>query len=246
MGKLEGRVAVVTGGAQGMGEAHCRLLAFEGAEVVVCDVRNEEGTAVADSIGGVYHRLDVADEAGWDRVVGSVAADLGPITILINNAGVGVHRMVQETTTEEWERVMSINVTGPFFGIRAVAPGMKAAGGGVIVNVSSSAAFLPSSHIGVYATSKWAVRGLTKAAALDLAPDGIRVCSLHPGMVRTPMNAKVDVDSLARSIPISRVGDSDELAKMMLFIVADATYSTGVEFIADGGFTVGTPTLDTI
>jgi 3alpha(or 20beta)-hydroxysteroid dehydrogenase len=239
MGKLDGRVALVTGAARGMGAAHAQLLAAEGASVAVCDVLGDDGAAVAQSIGGAYHELNVAREHDWARVVSAVTADVGPVTILVNNAGIGLRGAVQETSTEDWDRVMAVNVTGVFFGIRAVAPVMKAAGGGVIVNVSSDAALAPGPNIGAYAASKWAVRGLTKAAALDLAPDNIRVVSLHPGLVRTPMSARVDVDAFAAGLPIPRPGEPEELAKMMLFIVADATYSTGCEFVADGGHTAG-------
>jgi 3alpha(or 20beta)-hydroxysteroid dehydrogenase len=239
MGKLDGRVALVTGAARGMGAAHARLLAAEGASVAVCDILADHGTTVAESIGGAYYRLDVTDERDWERVVSGVGSELGPVTILINNAGIGSRNPVQETTTEQWNAVMAVNVTGVFFGIRTVAPVMKAAGGGVIVNVSSDAAFTGTPHIAAYVTSKWAVRGLTKASALDLAGDNIRVVSLHPGLVRTPMSAGVDVDAFASGLPMARPGEPEELAKMMLFIVADATYSTGCEFVADGGHTVG-------
>lgn len=130
---------------------------------------------------------------------------------------------------------MAINVTGPFLGIRAVAPQMKAAGGGVIVNVSSTAGLRGMAQQAAYTASKWALRGLTKAAALDLAADHIRVLSLHPALVRTPMSSHLDLDALTATYPISRAGEPEELARMLLFMVTEATYSTGSEFIADGG-----------
>ena len=194
--------------------------------MAVCDILAEEGKAMASSIGGRFHRLDVTDENEWAQVVSEVRAEFGPVTILVNNAGIGSRNPVQETTTEQWSRVMAVNVNGVFFGIRTVAPVMGAAGGGVIVNVSSDAAFGGTADIAADVTSKWAVRGLTKAAALDLAVDRIRVI-FYPGLVRTPMSERIDVDAFSAGLPIARPGETEELAKMMLFAVADATYSTG-------------------
>lgn len=235
MGKLTGRVAVVTGGASGMGAAHARILAEHGAAVAVCDINVELGQPVADEVGGAYYHLDVCSEDDWTRVLDAVAEQFGNVSILVNNAGKGLVGAVQDTGTEEWNQLMAINVNGPFFGIRAVTPQMQVAGGGVIVNVSSTAALRGMASSAAYATSKWAVRGLTKAAALDLAPFGIRVLSLHPALVRTPMSAHLDLARQTAGYPIQRPGEPEELARMLLFMVADATYSTGCEFIADGG-----------
>ena len=218
-----------------MGAAHARILAGNGAKVVVCDIDVDAGEALAHEIGGTFHRLDVCDEVQWSQVLNDVARTLGAVTILVNNAGKGHVAKIQDTTTENWNQIMRINVTGPFFGIRAVTPQMEAAGGGVIVNVSSSAALGGMPHLAAYTTSKWAVRGLTKAAAMDLAPFNIRVLSLLPALVRTPMSAHLDLTAQTASYPIPRAGEPDELARMLLFMVADATYSTGSEFIADGG-----------
>lgn len=235
MTKLSGQVALVTGAASGMGAAHARILAENGARVMVCDLNEPDAQAVAAEIGGAAFRLDVTDEANWARVLNDVAARFGNVTILVNNAGKGLVRAVQDTGTEEWNRLMAINVNGAFFGIRGVVPQMKAAGGGVIVNVSSTAGLRGMPASAAYATGKWAVRGLTKAAALDLAPFGIRVLSLHPALVRTPMSAHLDLAAQTAAYPIPRAGEADELARMLLFMVADATFSTGCEFIADGG-----------
>lgn len=237
MGKLDGRVALVTGGARGMGAAHARALAAEGAKVAVCDVLDEEGEALAAAIGGAYHPLDVTDAAAWSRVAAAVQAALGPVSVLINNAGISTLGAVQDTPLADWDSVMAVNVTGPFLGTRAVAPQMIAAGGGVIVNVSSAAALDGTAGMAAYTTSKWAVRGLTKASALDLAPHGIRVLSLHPALVRTPMASRIDIMAATANYPIPRPGEPEELARMMLFMVTEATYSTGCEFIADGGLT---------
>jgi 3alpha(or 20beta)-hydroxysteroid dehydrogenase len=246
VGKLDDRVALVTGAARGMGASHARLLASEGAKVVVCDLNEPDGAAVAAGIGGTFQRLDVGNAEEWESVVETVGAQLGPITILINNAGIGTASPVHETPVDDWIRVMTVNVNGVFFGIRAVTSAMAGAGGGVIVNVSSNAGLVAPAHMAAYTTSKWAVRGLTRASALDLAPFNIRVCSLHPGIVRTPMTADIDLGHFTAKQSIPRPGEPEELAKMMLFIVADATYSTGCEFIADGGRTAGmhSPHLD--
>jgi 3alpha(or 20beta)-hydroxysteroid dehydrogenase len=235
MGKLDGRVALVTGGAVGMGAAHARLLASEGASVAVCDIDVPQGEALAREIGGAFFRLDVSREEEWASVLPAIASRLGQVSILVNNAGVCWMNPVQDTTTDEWTRTMAVNVNGAFFGIRAVTPQMIAAGGGVIVNVSSTGGLSGMPGMAAYTASKFAVRGLTKAAALDLARHKIRVLSLHPALVRTPMSSAVDLVSATAHYPIPRPGEPDELARMLLFMVAEATFSTGCEFIADGG-----------
>lgn len=238
MGKLDGKIALVTGGALGMGAADATILASEGATVVVTDVLDTEGAAVAESIGGVYRHLDVADEAGWAATVADVDATVGHIDILINNAGIVAFTPVATTELAEWNRVIAINLTGAFLGIRAVTESMRAAGGGAIVNVSSTAGIMGYSNLSAYVASKWGLRGLTKAAALDLGRDNIRVVSVHPGGIRTPMTAGLSDDMYAAQ-PIPRIGEADEVARLVLYLAADATYSTGTEFIIDGGATVG-------
>lgn len=239
MGKLDGKIAVVTGAARGMGAAHARILSSEGARVAVCDVLDDEGRAVAAEIGAMYRHLDVTDESAWQQAIEAVGKELGPPSILVNNAGIPSLNRVQDTPTEEWHRVLAVNLTGVFFGIRAVVSPMRQVGEGVIVNISSDAGMTGMGHIAAYLASKWGVRGLTKAAALDLAQDRIRVVSVHPGIVRTPMGEGVDMDAIAQHQPIPRVAEPIELAKLVLFLVADATYCTGAEFVADGGHTAG-------
>ncbi len=239
MGKLDGKVAIVTGAAMGMGAADAAILASEGAHVIVADIVDKEGTAVAEAIGGTYHHLDVSDEENWRTLVADVVATHGNIDILVNNAGILTIASVTSTDLAEWNRVMGINLTGPFLGIRAVAESMKAAGGGVIINVSSTAGITAYSNMAAYVSSKWGVRGLTKAAALDLGHDNIRVVSVHPGGIRTPMTAGMESGEMFATQPIPRIGEADEVAKLILYLVADATFSTGTEFVVDGGTTVG-------
>ena len=239
MGSLEGKIAIVTGAAMGMGAAEAAILAREGAKVIVADVDDNDGKAVADSIGGTFHHLDVANEENWNSLVADVIAHHGNIDILINNAGILAITPVATTELAEWNRVLAINLTGTFLGIRSVAASMKAAGGGVIVNVSSTAGMMGYSNLAAYVSSKWGVRGLTKAAALDLGRDNIRVVSVHPGGIRTPLTSGIEGNAMYASQPIPRIGEPDEVAKLVLYLVADATYSTGTEFVVDGGATVG-------
>lgn len=239
MGKLDGKVALITGGARGMGAVHAQTLADEGATVVITDVLDDEGIAVAKELGITYLHHDVTDEKQWNSVIAETEKLHGPIAILINNAGVVGFTPVADTDLDEWNRIIAINLTGPFLGIKTITPSMRKVGGGVIVNISSTAGMIGYSNLSAYVSSKWGLRGLTKAAALDLAVDNIRVVSVHPGGVRTPMTAGLDDPENYKRQPIKRIGEPDEIAKLVLYLVADATYSTGTEFIADGGATVG-------
>ncbi|MGZ6644779.1 MAG: SDR family oxidoreductase [Solirubrobacteraceae bacterium] len=231
----------MTGGARGMGEAHARALAAEGARVVVGDVLEAEGAAVADELGdgARFAALDVTDEGSWQAAVAFAEEAFGPISVLVNNAGVLAIEPI-ELAIEEWRRVIDTNLTGAFLGMKTVHPSMRRAGGGAIVNVSSMAAYIAVGRASAYTASKWGLRGLTKAAAIEFGPDRIRVNSLHPGMIKTPMleGASDEVTQSAR-YPIPRFGTSEEVAATMLHIVCDATYSTGSEFCVDGGILAG-------
>jgi 3alpha(or 20beta)-hydroxysteroid dehydrogenase len=207
---------------------------------VATDVLDDLGTALADELGDsvLYRHLDVTDEAGWNEVVAHAEATWGPVGVLVNNAGIVMFGSIVDLTLEQFQRTLDINLTGVFLGMHCVAPSMKRAGGGSIVNISSTAGLQGYANLGAYVASKWGVRGLTKTAALELGAFGIRVNSIHPGPIRTPMVGGLR-DDLASGAPIPRIGEPSEVTAMMLFIVQEATYSTGHEFIIDGGATVG-------
>jgi 3alpha(or 20beta)-hydroxysteroid dehydrogenase len=237
---LDGVVAIVTGAARGMGESHVRGLAAAGARVVATDVLDDLGTALADELGDsvMYRHLDVTDEAAWIDVVADAEATWGPVGVLVNNAGIVMFGSIVDLTVEQFQKTLDINLTGVFLGMHCVVPSMKRAGGGSIVNISSTAGLQGYANLGAYVASKWGVRGLTKTAALELGAFGIRVNSIHPGPIRTPMVGGLR-DDLASGAPIPRIGEPSEVTALMLFIVQEATYSTGHEFIIDGGATVG-------
>jgi 3alpha(or 20beta)-hydroxysteroid dehydrogenase len=245
MGKLDGQVALISGGARGQGEAQARLFAREGAAVAIGDVLEEEGNRVAESIidsGGqaMFRRLDVTDQSNWQQVVDQAGEQFGELNILLNNAGILRAGLIETSSLEEYLEVININQVGVWLGMRAAIKPMREAGGGCIINTSSTAGYEGYPGLSAYVSSKFAVRGVTKVAALELAPYNIRVNSVHPGPIDTPMvrdpgiggrpEGEIPVDS-----PLARAGQPEEVAKMMLFIAADATYSTGAEFQIDGG-----------
>ncbi|MBB1254375.1 glucose 1-dehydrogenase [Streptomyces alkaliterrae] len=245
MGRLTGRTALITGGARGIGAAIADVLAAEGASVVVADVLTDEGRAKARDLGeeAVFCPLDVTSPDDWAAASGAAEERFGrPVSVLVNNAGILAFGTIEEQDPEEFRRVLEVNLYGAWLGIHTLAPALRRAGGGVIVNVSSTAGLMGYAQIGAYVASKWGLRGLTKSAALELAADDIRVCSVHPGPIRTPMTAEMD-DSLVAAQPIARFGDPEEVARLVLFLVADATYSTGCEFVVDGGATTGSTIL---
>ena len=244
MGRLSERVAIVTGGAGGIGSAVARALAAEGARVVIADIQDAEGTDLAAGLGGRsrFQHLDVTDEDDWQRALADTERDLGPVSVLANIAGIMDWGTMEEQSPASFRRVVDVNLTGAWLGMRAVAPSLRRAGGGVIVNMSSLSGLTAYAGIGAYTAGKWGLRGLTKAAALELAPDRVRVCSVHPGAIRTPMTAGFG-DAYTAGQPIPRFGEPEEVARMVLFIVTDATFSTGCEFIVDGGILAGAPAV---
>ena len=237
---LQDVVAVVTGAARGMGAEHVRGLVDAGAKVMATDVLDEEGAALAESLGDRvrYRHLDVTSEGDWNAVVEETEAAFGPIGLLVNNAGIVAFGHVADMDLATWQHTIDINLTGVWLGMHCTVPSMRRNGGGCIINVSSTAGLQGYAGLGPYVASKWGVRGLTKSAALDLARDNIRVNSIHPGPIRTPMIGGLP-DNLAAAQPIPRVGEPEEVTAMMLFIARDATYSTGHEFIVDGGAVIG-------
>ena len=240
---LAGKTAIVTGGARGLGEAYVRALVAEGAHVVIADLLEEEGHELAALLGdhATFARLDVTDQAQWRALVAEVVGTRGAPYVLINNAGTHSFGTVLEDYSN-WRRVQDINLNGSFLGINTVAPAMIAqGGGGVIINISSTCGIIGYGNQAAYVASKWAIRGLTKAAAIDLAPHGIRVHVVVPGPFATPMTAPFhgELTELVKSQPVQRIGDPPEAGRLIRYLVVDATYSTGSEFFIDGGAMTG-------
>lgn len=245
MGSLSGKVAIITGAgsARGQGAAEARMFVAAGADmVVIADLETSQGRAVADELGARarFLPLDVTEDAGWLDLADRVNVEEGRIDVLVNNAGVWLDKGVLDTTPEEFRRVIDINQTGVFLGMRAVAPYMKAAGRGSIVNIASNAGLKGGGMPHAYAASKWAVRGMTRAAAWELAPFGIRVNVVCPGVIDTPMieGGQAVVDRLAQVTRIGRVGRPDEIAELVTFLASDASsYIAGAEIAADAALT---------
>ncbi|MFD4276254.1 glucose 1-dehydrogenase [Streptomyces cyaneofuscatus] len=257
MGRLDGRVVLVTGAARGQGEQEARLFAAEGARVVIADVLVEQGEALAKELGegaARFVRLDVGSEEGWAEAVAVARDAFGKIDGLVNNAGILRFNELVNTPLAEFEQVVRVNMTGAFLGIRAVAPEIEAAGGGTIVNTSSYTGLTGMALVGAYAATKHAVLGLTKVAAVELAGKGIRVNAICPGAIDTAMSnpALLDPDAdLSRSdaaldayyrklVPMGRIGRPEEVAALALFLTAeDSSYITGQPFVVDGGWLAG-------
>jgi 3alpha(or 20beta)-hydroxysteroid dehydrogenase len=252
MGKLDGRVVLVTGAARGQGEQEARLFAEEGARVVLADVLDEQGEAVAKEIGARYVHLDVGEEDGWRDAVRATVDAYGRVDGLVNNAGILRFNALVDTPLEEFMRVVRVNQVGCFLGIRAVAPAM--ADGGTIVNTASYTAVTGMAAVGAYAATKHAILGLTRVAALELAHRGIRVNAVCPGAVDTAMSnpARLDPDAdpeetgraldglYRRLVPLGRIGRAEEVARLALFLSCeDSSYITGQPFVIDGGWLAG-------
>jgi 3alpha(or 20beta)-hydroxysteroid dehydrogenase len=244
MGKLDGKVALITGGARGQGAAEGALFAAEGAAVVVTDVLDDDGQKTAAAIGGRYLHHDVTDEARWQAVVDSILGWHGRLDILINNAGIYRPENLVDATLAWYRQVIEINQIGVFLGMKTVAKPMMAQRAGAIVNISSIAGLRGGGGSIAYVASKFAVRGMTKTAAIQLGPYGIRVNSIHPGLIETPMLHQLpgidagNLDQFLRRIPMGRVAEAAEVAKLALFLSCDdSSYSTGAEFVIDGGMT---------
>ncbi|MEU0931835.1 glucose 1-dehydrogenase [Embleya sp. NPDC005971] len=241
---LTGKVAIVTGAARGQGEAEARLLAARGAKVVVTDLLADEGARVAASIGAAarFVRHDVSDAGDWAAVVEVAVREFGGVHVLVNNAGILWTKPILEETAEGLDRILKVNLFGAFHGIQAVAPSMRAAGGGSIVNISSLAGLQGIPGHAAYGSSKWAMRGLTKTAALELGEYGIRVNSVHPGAVDTPMIGNRFRRGAGNfpTVPLRRVGEPEDVGELVVFLASDeSSWITGTEFVIDGGSMAG-------
>ncbi len=241
MSALAGRVALVTGGARGLGAAYVRGLHERGATVVIADVLEDEGFRLAESLGERAHfvRLDVTDEQEWTSAV-ELAVGLGGVEILVNNAGIANSGRIEKYGRAAWDAVIAVNLTGVYLGARAVVGPMKAAGGGSIINISSVQGMRGGAALHGYTASKWGVRGLTKSLAVELGVDGIRVNSVHPGFVETDMTLTLDAER--QIIPLGRIAQPTDLVGAVLFLAGDeSAYVTGIELVVDGGMIAGVP-----
>lgn len=245
MTELTGKVALITGAARGQGEAEARLFAARGARVVLTDVLEREGKTVAESIGenARFVRHDVTDGDDWRTAVKTATGEFGRLDVLVNNAAIHTIKPLVDTSAEELERMLRVNLVGPFLGMQAVVEAMTSAGGGSIVNVSSQAGIQGLMGHSAYGSSKWGLRGLSKTAALEFGPLGIRVNSVHPGPIDTPMIGHLGLGRGPGSfpyLPLGRVGEPGEVAELAAFLASDASaYITGAEISIDGGMAAG-------
>lgn len=244
MGRVHGKTVLISGGARGIGAAAARRLADEGARVVIGDLLDAEGQALAESLGagngasGAYVHLDVTNPQDWAAAVQEAENRFGGLDVLVNNAGIANFGSIEDYTLEQWNTIIAVNLTGVFLGIKAVLEPMKRSAAASIINVSSTAGLQGYKDLPGYTAAKYGVRGLTKSVALDLGPYGIRVNSVHPGAVRTPMTDGLDGGQ--QHVALHRMGEPGEIANLVLFLASDeSSFSTGAEFVADGGETAG-------
>ncbi|MEK3800408.1 glucose 1-dehydrogenase [Peribacillus sp. FSL H8-0477] len=242
MERLLNKVAIVTGAAGGMGASHARKFVEEGAKVVLTDLNEQAGTALANELGenAMFIKQDVTSQADWENVVSETEKAFGPVNILVNNAGISLNNSIEETSLDQYLKIVNINQVSVFLGMKTVVSSMKKTENGSIVNISSMNG-LVAGAIG-YTDTKFAVRGMTKAAAIDFSRYGIRVNSVHPGVIETPMITTGDavevIKEFAKHIPLKRVAQSEEITNLVLFLASEeSSYSTGSEFVADGGLT---------
>ena len=244
MARLDNKVALITGAASGIGHAAAKRCAAAGARVVIADVQDELGRQAAEAItaqGGVavFKHLDVASEADWQRVVAETVGEFGRLDVLVNNAGIGDTGLIEDTDLATYERVIAITQTSVFLGHKAASAALKASGNGAVINVSSMFGIVGGFGTSpAYHAAKGAVRLLTKSTALAWAKEGVRVNSVHPGFVDTPILGETDRQMLAEATPMGRIAAPEELAGVMVFLASDeASFITGAEFVVDGGYT---------
>lgn len=242
--RLAGKVALITGAARGMGASFSRAMVAQGASVVLGDVRDEEGLIIESELGdaAMYVHLDVTNRDDWRHAVDAASARFGALNVLVNNAGILASGDVGDFPRAEWDRVLAVNLTGAFDGIRVALPALKAAAPSSIINVSSTAGLKGYGGLAAYTAAKFGLRGLTKAVALDLGDSGVRCNSVHPGAVLTPMTDGMDMPQA--HVAMKRAGHPHELAHLVVFLASDeSSYCTGAEFVADGGEMAGLATL---
>lgn len=247
MGRLQGKVAIITGGARGMGAATARLFVGEGATVVIADVLDKDGQALAATLGSgaVFRHLDVSDDAAWTALAAETEKLFGKIDVLVNNAGILIFKSIAQTSRAEYERILQVNIVGAFLGLKIVSPYMIKRKSGSIVNISSVDGMKGANSLSAYASSKWALRGLTKVAALEFGHQGVRVNSVHPGGIDTIMTnpeneTPQDLAQRFLNVPLQRAGSAEEAAYVTTFLASDeASYVNGAEITVDGGMVAG-------
>ncbi|MFC4906360.1 glucose 1-dehydrogenase [Actinomadura gamaensis] len=250
MGSLDGKVAIVTGGARGMGKSHVRRFVDEGAKVVFGDVLEDEGAKLAADLGDAvrFVRMDVTKAEDWATAVRTAVETYGALHVLVNNAGILKHKPIEDMTIDEARAIIEVNLLGQWQGVKAVIEPMRAAGGGSIINVSSTEGFIGAAGLSAYSSSKFGVRGLTKSAARELGKYGIRVNSIHPGAIVTGMSMQQDVidatadraEALIQGLPLGRLGNTREVSGLVAYLASDdASYCTGSEVLVDGGLVTG-------
>jgi 3alpha(or 20beta)-hydroxysteroid dehydrogenase len=247
MGRLDGKVALITGAARGQGASEARLFAAEGAQVMLGDVLDDDGELVAKEVGdrAAYLHHDVSSESDWDAIVAATRSRFGRVDVLVNNAGVFKIMGMTVTSLTEYMRIVTINQVGTFLGMKAVAETMIGQGSGSIINISSIAGLGGGAGTIAYSASKFAVRGMTKVAAIELAPFGVRVNSVHPGLIDTPMlrdefglDSDASLEAVRARVPNGRMAAAEDVARLVLYLASDdSNYSTGSEFVVDGGMT---------
>ncbi|MGN8544634.1 MULTISPECIES: glucose 1-dehydrogenase [Bradyrhizobium] len=242
MGRLKNKVILVTGGARGMGAAHARLLVAEGARVVITDILHIEGEALAAKLGEstLYVPQDVTQPKEWAEAVASAERRFGALHGLVNNAGIANMAPIEQFPLDQWNKTLAVNLTGVFLGMQAALPAIRRAGGGSVVNISSVEGLRGSAGLHAYVASKFGVRGITKSAALEAAASGVRINSIHPGFIATPMAESFE--SSLFPVPLGRLAEPQEVSQAVLFLLSDeSSYLTGSEIVIDGGLTIGVP-----
>jgi len=243
MGRVAGKVVLISGGARNIGGASARQLVAEGASVVIGDLLDDEGAALAAELGSAarYVHLDVTSEEDWEAAVAFAVAEFGKLDVLFNNAGIFNGGQLQRYKRSQWQEMLDVNLTGAFLGAKAAADAIIAAGGGSIINTSSIEGLRGTPWAHGYVASKWGLTGLTKSLAMELAPHGIRVNSIHPGRISTPATDQMPEDLIP--IPLGRPGKPEEVAAFVVFLASDeSSFSTGAEFVVDGGTVMHIPT----